>query len=366
MPPETKPELSPSARAVAYALRAGDREAAERVSSALISEEPERALAHFIDAQLAFSQGEWLRLIHSARRCWALGGRAPWITLMLGGVALRCGVRSISSYLEAQSGGPIPPLSQPPEESLPDLKRALTEALPAIALPRPTDRSRWAESKPTPLTVARYQPRADASSAQDTPDWMERSLKRAPNPQRADRSEGLDWIDRSAPRAAHQTLLGTRLPEWMSVGTLEGDPQLGASLLTPAGAKSLDEGLSAGLALCEELQLPFTPRLALPLPAPTLHQAGQEPRRLLGRFLLVAYDESLGLIDLNRSAKPWHFKKSELDEIRAEQLVSQWSMSVIFSDMRVIQFEVSQGVTGSLDPYLDGGEAFKRWLAEGS
>ena len=71
------------------------------------------------------------------------------------------------------------------------------------------------------------------------------------------------------------------------------------------------------------------------------------------------------MVDLSKPARPWYFKKADLDEVRVEQLVSQWSMSVIFSDMRVIQFEVSQGVTGSLEPYVEGGVAFKRWLAEG-
>jgi len=354
-------ELSPYARAVAYALRSGDREVAERLSSVLLAEAPQEALSHFIDAQLAFASKDWLRLIYATRRCWQLGGQGPWVTLMLGGVALRCQLSELVEHLSEHSSSALQPLDQIPEDAVPSLKRALLSPLPPS--PRSSSSQATPQGSPPPPHLTRFQPRS-AHVQQEPPEWMDRSLKHELSASAVD-ATSLEWLDRSATRVASTSLLPDRLPEWMSVGTHGGEGLTSAPLETPTRRVGQEEGLSAGLQLCEGLELPSPPLLALPLPGPTLHQAQQEPRRLRGRFLLVAYSEGLSLVDLSKPARPWYFKKADLDEVRVEQLVSQWSMSVIFSDMRVIQFEVSQGVTGSLEPYVEGGVAFKRWLAEG-
>lgn len=355
------PLLSPHVRAIAYALQAGDREAAEQVSNLLLTEAPMEALTHFIDAQLAFSVQAWARLIRSARRCWQLGGQNSWIALMLGGTALRCHLTHLTLYLQNFSDEEITPLTQLPEEILPELTRILSEPLPPLRSKSSRNQTIDQQNQGSiDRSFSRFRSRVSIIS-NDPPEWIDRSMTQQFS-SALTKADTLEWLDRSSTRIALTALQPNLLPDWMSIGTLEGESLTQGSFISTS-QYTLDEGLSAGLQLCEGLELPLTPVLALPLPAPTLYQSQQEPRRLKGRFLLVAYSESLGLVDLSKPTKPWFFKKNELDEVRIELQVGQWVMSMIFSDMRMIQFEVSQGVSTTLDPYLEGGEAFKRWFA---
>jgi len=371
--PDPSPPLSLSAveRAVAYSLRVGDTEAASQLADELIAIAPHEALPHFIHAQLSFSRGAWRELILSARRCWSLGGQVPWIGHMIGGVALRCGHPELGEQLEASLPslrGEIRALSQLPESELNSLSEALLEPLPPLPKVQSHQRS-TSKSQPSQAgarQLPRFRSRTGRAGGGVSPDWIERGAARQ-SLERLGAAETLEWLDRSATRQSQTTLQSASTPEWMSVGTLEGTADgLGAQLTSGSIGSAIAEGLEAGRALCQELELPQEPLLALPLPAPTLHQAHQEPRRLKGRFLLVGYADMLGLIDLARPKNPWHFKRSELDEIRVEPLVGQWKMSVIFADMRVIEFEVMQGVNGDLQAYEQGGLSFKRWLAQGA